>query len=376
MLDMPRPRPPYLVREVTRHGTTVWYVRRGGNGTRGRRIRLRGEFGSPEFMNAYQAALAAQPTASTSRAKGPLVGTLAWLIARYRETYHWQNLSAATRRQRENIFLHVIEKAGTQPLAKITQTTIVAGRDRRAAQTPAQARNFLDAMRGLFRWAQEAGHTANDPTTGVKNPKRKSGPGFRAWTEDDVIAYERRWPVGTRQRVWLDVLLYTGLRRGDAVRLGRQHVRDGIATLTTEKSQGGVMVTLPILKILADTLAASPCGDLAFISGEHGGPFTKESFGNAFREACNAAGVKGSAHGVRKIAATRAANKGATVAELEAIFGWRGGTMASLYTREADRRRLALGAMHKLDGNAAGANDLATSMPSPHGKVRAPAAKD
>jgi hypothetical protein len=60
----------------------------------------------------------------------------------------------------------------------------------------------------------------------------------------------------------------------------------------------------------------------------------------------------------------------------EAIFGWRGGTMASLYTREADRRRLALGAMHKLDGNAAGANDLATSMPSPHSKVRAPAAKD
>jgi integrase len=151
-------------------------------------------------------------------------------------------------------------------------------------------------------------------------------------------------------------------------------VRDGIATLTTEKSQGGVIVTLPILKVLADTLAASPCGDLAFIGGEHGHPLTKESFGNAFREACNAAGVKGSAHGVRKIAATRAANKGATVAELEAIFGWRGGTMASLYTREADRRRLALGAMHKL--NAAGANDLATSMPSPHGKVRAPAAKD
>ena len=38
--------------------------------------------------------------------------------------------------------------------------------------------------------------------------------------------------------MWLDVLLFTGLRRGDAVILGRQHVRDGVATLRTEKSRG------------------------------------------------------------------------------------------------------------------------------------------
>jgi integrase len=109
-------------------------------------------------------------------------------------------------------------------------------------------------------------------------------------------------------------------------------------------------VTLPILPVLAATLEVGPCGDLAFIVGASGEPLTKESFGGAFKEACEAAGVPGSAHGVRKIAATRAANAGATVAQLEAIFGRQGGTMASLYTRAADRRRLALGAMHKLGG--------------------------
>lgn len=59
-------------------------------------------------------------------------------------------------------------------------------------------------------------------------------------------------------------------------------------------------------------------------------------------------GVPGSVHGVRKIAATRAANAGATVAQLEAIFGWSGGRLASLYTRAADRRRLAMELMYKL----------------------------
>ena len=87
-------------------------------------------------------------------------------------------------------------------------------------------------------------------------------------------------------------------------------------------------MTLPILPVLAETLGAGPCGDLAFIANKNGRPFTKESFGNAFKDACRAAGVPGSAHGLRKIAATRAANAGATVAQLEALSGAVGGRFA------------------------------------------------
>jgi len=54
---------------------------------------------------------------------------------------------------------------------------------------------------------------------------------------------------------------------------------------------------------------------------------------------------------LRKAAAKRAANNGATMAELEAIFGWEGGRMASHYTRSADRERLAARAMQKLARN-------------------------
>jgi integrase len=253
--------------------------------------------------------------------------------------------------------------AGDSPVNWITTETIAAGYERRAS-TPAQARHFLDTTRGLFKWAAKAKLVKTDPARGVDRVPRKKTDGFIPWTEQHVAAYETRWPVGTRQRVWLDVLLYTGLRRGDAVRFGRQHVRDGVGKLKTEKTN--TTVTLPILSVLAETLAAGPCGDLTFIAGDNGQPFTRGGFGNAFREACRAAGVPGSAHGVRKIAATRAANAGATVAELEAIFGWTGGSMASHYTRSADRERLALRAMHKL------ANETETSIPSTRSQVRAP----
>jgi integrase len=361
---MPRPRPPYLQRHRTQHGRVVWYVRIG----RGSRTRIRAPFGTPEFDAEYQAALTGKPR---PRKTGTEAGSLAWLIERYRETTAWGDLSLATRRNRENHFRRIIKTAGHQPIRALAGTHIAAGRDSRAG-TPAQARNFLDAMRGLFKWAKEAKHVTVDPTVGVKNPKRRKGPGFPVWTEEDAAAYDKRWPIGTKERVWRDVLFYTGLRRGDAVTLGRQHVRDNIATLRTEKSQGEMIVSIPILPILQQTLNAGPTGELAFICGKNGKPLTKESFGNAFKDACRAAGlVNRSAHGCRKIAATRAAEAGATVAELNAIFGWKGTSMASLYTEAADRRRLALDAMAKVQGR----NETATSMPSPMKAVWAPGRK-
>jgi integrase len=323
---------PYLQREKTRHGKIVWYFRVGT----GPRTRMPGEYGSEEFMAAYRAALAGEDPAGKEKLDPR---SLEWLLKRYRESSAYRSLSPATRKQRDNIFSHVLDASGAAPYRAVTRAHIVDGRERRA-KTPSQARNFLDAMRGLFRWAQEAQFVDVDPTAGVKNPKRPRSGGFAAWADDDVARYYAKWQTGTKERVWIDVLLYTGLRRGDAVLLGRQHVRDGIATIKTGKT--GTEVVIPILEPLRQTLEAGPTGDMHFIVGDRGNPLTKETFGNMFRAACNAAGVKKSAHGLRKIAATRAADAGATVAELEAMFGWSGGAMASLYTRTADRRRLAL----------------------------------
>jgi integrase len=360
---MPRPRPPRLHREITRHGKAVWYVRVG----KGPRIRLRAQFGSPEFDGEYQAAIAG---AARKQRATPDSKSLAWLWDRYRETGEWLNeYSASTRRMRENIMKHVLKQSGDKPYGAITGEHIIAGRERRA-KTPAQARNFLDAMRALFGWATEARYIKTDPTLGVKSPPRKKGPGFKPWTEADVEAYYRRWPLGTPERVWLDVLLYSGLRRGDAVRYGRQHVRGGVGKMRLEKGGEKVEVTLPVLPVLAETLARGPCGDLTFICGKTGKPYTKESFGNEFKAACVAAGIPDkSAHGVRKIAATTAAHNGATVAQLKALFGWESNAMPELYTKAADRDRLARESAHKL------VNAERTSMPAPLGKVRARALK-
>ena len=362
MADMPKTRLPHLRHEKSRHGKWAWYVRRKD----GKRTRIRAEYGTDEFEAEYMAALGNAPTRPKRKATAPS-SSVQWLYDGYRDSTAWASLSVATRRQRENILGHVMASIGQRPFAEVTRAMIEKARDRRKS-TPAQARNFLDAMKGLFRWAKERGHVAVDPTDGVTNLPRGATDGFLAWTIEDVVKYEARWPEGSKERVWLHVLLYIGCRRGDAVQIGRQHVRDGVITFVTEKgrSKRRLEVSRRIEPELAATLERGPCGDLAFICGERGQPLTKESFGNFFKAACQAAGLKDrSAHGLRKLSATLWAERGATEMELMAMFGWTTPQMAALYTRTASRKALSLNAQDRFLGTVRQHNSAA-----PYRKVR------
>lgn len=355
---MTRQRPPYLMKETNRHGSTVWYFRKRP----GPRIRIRGEYGSAEFMAAYHAAMAGEVPVETRKS---VVGkeTLAGLIGLYRQSGAWMSLSEMTRRQRDNIFDRVIAKSGDMPYSAIRKSNIAAGRDARSS-TPFAANNYLKAMRKLFAWAAESGLIDDDPTLGVKSIPVKTE-GFHEWSEDEVAAFEQRWPIGTRERLALAILLYAGFRRGDAYALGRQHIRNGVIYVRTEKK--GVPVALPVHPDLKMIIDATPTGTLAFIAKKNGEPMNKFSFGNWFRKACNAAGVPGSAHGLRKAAAIRWAHAGATERQLMAWFGWTDPKMAAHYTRRANSERLARDMFNNLTVNETG-----LAMPAPGNRLPAP----
>jgi integrase len=336
MPDVPRKLPPFLHRETNRHGNPVWYFRRG----KGRRVRLPDDFGSVEFWAAYEAAAkGARP-----QRQGHAPGTFAWALAVYCRSQAWTALNAATQRQRINIFKHVEKKLGASKLRDWKRGDIVAGRDARA-KTPAQAVNFIRALRPFFAWALEAGHVRTNPCEGVKVVS-VSTEGFAVWTDEDVAAYRARWPLGTHQRVAFEVLHETGLRRSDAVRVGPAHVRDGVIRFMTEKT--GERVSIAVSDALAEAVKAGPIGKLTFIVGAGGKPLVKESFTNMFREWALAAKVNKSPHGVRKAAATTDAMDGYNDAELGAKYGWTGRKMPALYTRSANRERLSLAAAERV----------------------------
>lgn len=334
------PRLPYLYREKTRHGTFVWYFRPD---RRGPRTRMPGDYGSPEFMAAYKAGLAGEPVRSHGDER-PDPRTLEWLLKQWMLSSDWEKTATSTRKQRENFLRRVIADNPKLPFKAITAEHIRAGRERRKA-TPGAANNFVKTMRALFRWAEGAGHVEKSPASDVKKVVVKTD-GFTPWTVDDLAKFRKHWPLGTRQRVAVEILVNTGLRRGDAVKLGRQHVKDGVATIRAEKT--GVDIYIPILPALQEAILHGPTSDLAFLCGANGRPMHKESFGMFFREACDAAGVKGSAHGVRKLAATVMAEEGATEEQLKAVFGWSTNEQSMIYTRSANRKKIAIEAAKKL----------------------------
>jgi integrase len=189
----------------------------------------------------------------------------------------------------------------------------------------------------------------SDPTIGI-SPYKIESEGFKTWEPEKIAAYRAYYPLGTKQRLTLELAHCTIQRRSDLVRMGPQHIRDGTLSITQQKT--GAFVEIPVLPELQEALDAMPRANLCFLLTDEGRPFTAEYFGGWFRDQCNAAGIPigYSAHGLRKAGATRLAEHGCTDLEIMAWGGWTTLAEVQRYTKKATRKRLAENARDKLYG--------------------------
>lgn len=341
----------YLYRDVTRHGQIRWHVRVPGQ--KPVRIDTKGEPGSKEFLDAYNAVMdITKPYKRIVRSKAT-PGTLRWLVEQYKNSADFMRLKSSTRRVRARLLERICQSpskdkkrtAGDERAGSITSAHIQAGRDRRADK-PEAANSFVKALRALFRWAKAAGHVESNPALDVPLFPSRTG-GWRPWTVNEIRHFQDCYPLGTKERLALELMINTGFRRSDVVRLGRQHVRNGEIEIRPVKTPD-IVVTIDLLEPLAKAIDATQCGDLTFLQTEFGRPYTGDGFGGWFRRKCNAIGITGSPHGLRKAAAEVAAENGASEMQLMSIFGWTSGKQAAHYTRSANRRKMGVEASSKL----------------------------
>jgi integrase len=232
-----------------------------------------------------------------------------------------------------------VETFANFPISRITPKALRVLRDRKGDKAGA-ADNRVRALRRLFKWAVREEHLETNPARDVEYLRRESE-GWHSWTRQELEQFEERHPLGTKARLAITLLSYTAASRVDVVQLGPQHVADGWIRFARSKTK--VPVELPLVDELQAAIeGASVVGTSTFLTTAHGKPFSVAGFGNWFRERCNEAGLPHcSAHGVRKAAAARSAENGATTHELMAMFGWLTMKEAERYTRAAERRRLA-----------------------------------
>jgi integrase len=321
-----------------RDGRAYYYLRKSGHP----QTRLRGLPWSPSFMAAYESALAGPRTAIGAGRIKP--GSVAAVVAAYLDSQQaFGSKSAGTQRMRRGILERFRAAYGDRPFALLPPEWIEALLD---AKPPHAARSWLVTLRSLCQFAVKRGWLRIDPTRDIKLASIK-GDGFHTWAEDEIARYEAHYPIGTKPRLALALLLYTAQRRSDVVRMGRQHIKDGVLTVKQQKT--GATLAIPVHSHLQAVLDATPSEHLTFLTTATGKPYGGDHFSRRFREWCDAAGLPQccTPHGLRKAACRRLAEAGCSANEIMAISGH--ATMKELvrYTAAADQARLARNAIAK-----------------------------
>jgi integrase len=353
----------YLVEDVDRHGNVRIYFRRKGRP----KIRLTEVPGTASFDAEYQRAFSGElKPRSPSQHTVPMPGTMRWLCEQYYATAAFQSLAPSTRKVRHGVLEEICQRAGNFRYAIMETSHVAKLRDEKAA-FPHAANNRVKTLRQLFAWATspEYGYAKKNPARDVARLRGNNPDGIRAWSEADAAHYEARHPIGTKARLAFDLLLYTGVRRSDVVRLGPQMERwstetlpDGntveVQKLVFTETKGGSRIVktheLPILSPLRQSIDATLTGHLVYLVTAFGQPHSAKAFGNWFKKRCREAGLEGvSAHGLRKLGAQRCAEAGASEHQLMALFGWTNPQQAAVYTKKANRAKLEAAAAALLE---------------------------
>jgi len=324
------------------HGKPYYYFRRPGCA----HIKLPGLPGSEAFMAAYQAAIAASTPPADIGVKRSGSGTIAALVALYANSSQFKHeIAAETRRTMWAILQKFRDEHGGKRVALLRREHLLAILDGRP---PFARRNWLRALRPLLDFAVSIKWIAENPADDIKAKVPRKGEGFRAWGEEQIAAFRQHYAFGTRARLALELLLNTTQRRSDVVRMGPQHIRNGLLHVRQQKT--GEPLQLPIFPELQAAIDAMPNRDrhLTFLTTKSARPFSPAGFTNWFRHVCNGAGLRGfSAHGLRKASMTRLAEAGCSVHEIAAFSGHKTLSEIAHYTRSVEQAALAREAMAK-----------------------------
>jgi integrase len=324
----------YVHQFVDRNGKARFYFRRAGV-----RRPLPGLPGSSEFMAAYAAMLADPALSVVAHHAGAGVGSVAAAVKGYLASAAFVGLADLTRAARRRTLETFAKEHGHRLIAELERKNINTIL-KPFAEKPGASRNFIAALRVLVRYSIDVGLRSDDPTIGIKMPKLAPG-GLYSWNEDDIAAFEARHPVGTRARLALALLLYSGQRRNDVLAFGWQHIRDGCLHLRQHKT--GKPLAIPIHSELQAVLDVTPADNLTFLVSDRGVPYQPTAFTHWFKNRCREAGLprRAGPHGLRKACCRRLAEAGCSMKVIAAISGHASLSEVARYTDAAEQRKLA-----------------------------------
>jgi integrase len=248
------------------------------------------------------------------------------------------------------------ENIGHRLVAQMSRQNVQRIAAKRAA-TPGAANDVLKKLKILVHFAIDNGWRKDDPTLRIK--KFAEGE-FHTWTDAEIAAFEKRWPVGTRERRAFALLLYTGQRASDVAKMSAADLSDDGIWVAQLKTKAKLLI--PVHPALQAALEGCPAGEGTLLKTDYGERFTAKGFSNFMADRIGKAKLpeRCVTHGLRKAAARRLAEAGCSANEIASITGHVTLEEVARYTKAAEQKKLARAAIARLPG----AEDRAIEFPN------------
>jgi integrase len=332
---------PFLCKDRDRQGNVRWRLRAPGRPT----TTIKGSFGSPEFAANYRTALEGPAAVQTPNAC--VHGTIESLAKAYLRSAVFAALATETKRKRRYMVEQIVDQYGTYPAAKLEHKHVKAIIDG-LANKPGAARGMLTTLKVLMAEAIDQDIRKDDPTLGIKRPKLSKN-GWHTWAEEEIAVFEARHSIGSPARLAFALALYTSQRNSDLIRMGRQHIRDGMISVIQQKT--GARLWIPIHSQLKIVLDAAVADQLTLLISETGRPYAgTSSFSHAMKRWTREAGLTNCPlHGLRKACCRRLAEAGCSTQEIMSISGHVSLAEVERYTKSVDQKHMAARAMARME---------------------------
>jgi enterobacteria phage integrase len=253
--------PPHVEANTVKGHTYLSFRIRRQNGPR---IRLPDDPTSEEFRHAYAGAMGStQPVAN----KKDSPDSISAKITAYMKSAAYTGLSDSSKDGYSSRLEQIRADHGHRAFSGLTKERIETFILAPLANKPGAQLDTLKKLRILINHFK----LTPDPTAGIKRPKSKE---IRSWTDREMAAYEKRWPIGTKQRTAYALMLNMGAARIDTHLLTWNQVDDGVCY---RRHKTGVQVDMDVSDDLAKALAATPRNHVVAIHGRRVQPLHARS---------------------------------------------------------------------------------------------------
>jgi integrase len=275
---------------------------------------LPGKIGSPEFVNAYNEAVARKKAAPTD--------ILLSLLQAYQASTTFTDLADRTKRDYVRLIKIVEAEWGDYPLKLLsdmrTRAKLLEWRDGVAKQSTKKADYLWTVLALILKWAKNRGLIAI-------NPAERGGRvhhGTRVdsiWSDEDEARFLKTAHEYRMDKPFL-MAIWTGQREGDLIRLQWSQY-DG-TYLRLRQSKTGKPVVIPVGKPLKAILDASERRGDTILTSPRGLQWDQKNLQKRFKDAMRRAGIADRTfHDLRGTAITRLANMGVSIPDIASLTG-------------------------------------------------------